>query len=121
MFALCGRALQVDANFGVSAAVTEMLMQSHDGFIKLLPALPYEWSEGAFKGVCARGAFELDFTWENKTLKQLSILSKAGEVCRLEYKPGLKISNNGKNIKYKKLPNGLVEFQTIKGSIYQAR
>jgi len=121
LFALCGRSLQVDGNFGVTAAVTEMLMQSHDGFIKLLPALPDEWSEGTFKGVCARGAFELDFAWKNKMVTQLKIKSKAGEVCRIEYKPGLKISSNGKNIKYKKLPNGLVEFQTIKGSSYQVK
>ena len=119
MFAMCGRSLQVDGNFGVTAAVTEMLMQSHDGFIKLLPALPDEWSEGTFKGVCARGAFELDFAWEKKTVTQLNILSKAGEVCRIEYKPGLKISSNGKNIKFKKLLNGLVEFQTITGMVYQ--
>ena len=121
MFALCFRSLQVDGNFGVTAAVTEMLMQSHDGFIKLLPALPDEWSDGEFKGVCARGAFELNFAWKNKMVTQLSILSKAGEVCRIEFKPGLKISSNGKNIKYKRLSNGLVEFPTSKGSIYQVK
>ncbi len=119
LFALCGRALQVDGNFGVTAAVTEMLIQSHDGFIKLLPALPDEWSDGEFKGVCARGAFELDFTWKNKKVTQLSILSKAGEVCRIEYKPGMKISSNGKKVVFKKLPSGLIEFKTIKSSVYQ--
>jgi alpha-L-fucosidase 2 len=119
LFALCGRALQVDGNFGVTAAVTEMLMQSHDGFIKLLPALPDEWSDGEFKGVCARGAFELDFSWKNKVLTKLSILSKAGEVCRMEYKPGMKISSNGKKVLFKKLSNGLIEFKTVKGSVYQ--
>jgi len=118
MFALCGRALQVDGNFGVTAAVTEMLMQSHDGFIKLLPALPDEWSEGVFKGVCARGGFELDFAWKNKTVTQLEILSKAGEVCRLKYKPGIKISSNGKKVNYKKTTNGLIEFNTVKGTVY---
>jgi alpha-L-fucosidase 2 len=121
LFALCGRSMQVDGAFGVTAAITEMLMQSHDGFIKLLPALPDEWSEGAFKGVCTRGAFELDYAWKNKMVTHLSILSKAGEVCRLEYKPGLKISCDGKNIKYKNLPNGLVEFQTLKGNIYTVK
>jgi len=118
MFALCGKALQVDGNFGVTAAITEMLMQSHDGFIKLLPALPDEWSEGEFKGVCARGAFELDFVWKNRQITKIEILSKAGEICRIEIRPGMKIISNGKKIVFKKLPDGLVEFKTEKGRIY---
>ena len=96
-----------------------MLMQSHDGFIKLLPALPDEWSEGEFKGVCARGAFELDFVWRNKIVTRLNILSKAGEICRIEYKPGLKIISNGKKVSFKKLPTGQAEFQTTKETVYQ--
>jgi len=118
LFALCGRSLQVDGSFGVTAAVTEMLMQSHDGFIKLLPALPDEWKDGAFKGVCARGAFELDYAWEDKKITQLNITSKAGETCRIENKPGLKISSNGKKIKFKKISNGIIEFETVKGAVY---
>ena len=120
MFALCGRALQVDGNFGVTAAITEMLMQSHDGFIKLLPALPDEWSDGEFKGVCARGAFELDFVWKNKQVTKIDIISKAGETCRILLKPGMKISTNGKAITVKKLPDGVVEFKTVKGGRYIA-
>ncbi len=118
LFALCGRALQVDGDFGVTAAITEMLMQSHDGFIKLLPALPDEWNEGQFKGVCARGGFELDYTWKNKTVTQVSILSKAGGICRLELKPGMKISSNGKNVVIKKTSAGLIEFSTVKNGRY---
>ncbi|MBK9570830.1 MAG: glycoside hydrolase family 95 protein [Chitinophagaceae bacterium] len=119
LFALCGRSLQVDGSFGVTAAITEMLMQSHDGFIKLLPALPDEWSDGEIKGVCARGAFELDFAWKNKTVTRLTILSKEGSLCRIEYKTGLKIMRDEKKVSYKKLPNGLAEFQTVKGMVYQ--
>lgn len=118
LFALCGRSLQVDGSFGVTAAVTEMLMQSHDGFIKLLPALPDEWNDGAFKGVCARGAFELDYIWKDKKVTTLNIKSKAGETCRIEYKQGLKISSNEKKVAFKKLPNGIVEFETIKDAVY---
>ena len=118
LFALCGKSLQVDGSFGVTAAVTEMLMQSQDGFIKLLPALPDEWSDGIFKGLCARGGFELDFVWKNKVVTQVKILSKAGEPCRIEFKPGMKISNNGKKVVFNKLANGLIAFATVKGAVY---
>ena len=118
LFALCGKAPQVDGTFGVTAAVSEMLMQSHDGFIKLLPALPEEWNDGEFNGVCARGAFELNYEWKNKKIIRLRILSKAGEVCMLEYKPGLKVKSNGKLIKYIKLLNGIIAFKTQKGLSY---
>jgi alpha-L-fucosidase 2 len=118
LFALCGKAPQVDGTFGVTAAITEMLMQSHDGFIKLLPALPDDWQTGTFIGVCARGAFELDFTWKNKQITQLKITSKAGELCRLEAKPNIKISNKGKAITFNKLAGGNIEFKTIKGEVY---
>ena len=118
MFALCGKALQVDGNFGVSAAITEMLMQSQDGYIKLLPALPDEWSEGEYKGVCARGAFELDYAWKNKMVTKLSIKSKAGEICRIAFKTGARVSYNGKTIAVKKLPDGVIEFNTVKGGRY---
>mgnify|MGYP000013410085 FL=1 len=119
MFALCGRALQVDGNFGVTAAVTEMLMQSHDGFISLLPALPDEWSEGEIAGLCARGAFELHFGWKDKKITQLDILSKAGNTCRITAAAGVTVSCNGRKIPYKKLPGGIIEFNTVKGSRYR--
>jgi alpha-L-fucosidase 2 len=118
MFALCGRSLQVDGNFGVTAAVTEMLLQSQDGWIRLLPALPAEWSEGSFTGVCARGAFELDYSWKDNKVTQLNIKSKAGETCRIEWKPGLKITSNGKAVPFKKENNRVAAFQTMKGSVY---
>jgi alpha-L-fucosidase 2 len=120
LFALCGKSLQVDGSFGVTAAVTEMLMQSQDGFIQLLPALPDEWSDGAFKGLCARGAFELDFVWKNKMVTQLKIVSKAGKVCRIENKQGFTIKSKGKTVAVKKLSNGIVEFKTVKGAVYFA-
>jgi len=120
-FAICSRAMQVDGSFGASAAITEMLLQSQEGFIQLLPALPDEWSEGRFKGVCARGGFELDYSWANKKITALNILSKSGAPCKIEWKQGLKITMNGKAVTYKKLPNGLAEFNTIKGMVYQVQ
>jgi alpha-L-fucosidase 2 len=118
LFALCGKAPQVDGTFGTTAAITEMLMQSHDGCIKLLPALPAEWTSGQFRGVCARGGFELNYTWDNKTVRSLRILSKAGEQCTIEMKPNLHIVSNGKQIKFKKNTNGTVSFNTIAGQTY---
>jgi alpha-L-fucosidase 2 len=118
LFALCGRAPQVDGTFGATAAITEMLMQSQDGFIKLLPALPDDWASGAFKGVCARGAFELDYVWKNKQLTQLKIKSKAGGICRLEALPNAKVTQNGKTVAFQKLPNGVIEIKTVKGEVY---
>jgi len=118
LFALCGRALQVDGSFGATAAITEMLVQSQDGVIKLLPALPDEWGEGKYSGVCVRGAFELDYAWKDKQVTQLKILSKAGVTCRIESRPKLKISSNGQKVKYRVLPNGQVEFDTVKGGVY---
>lgn len=118
LFALCGKALQVDGSLGVTAAITEMLMQSHDGFIDLLPALPDEWSRGEFKGVCARGAFELDYQWVDKRVTQVKILSKAGSVLRLKVDRPVQVTCNGKKEPVTKAGNGIVEFPTIKGNVY---
>lgn len=120
-FALCGRAPQVDGTFGVTAAITEMLMQSHDTFIDLLPALPDEWVDGKFSGVCARGGFELDYEWKDKKLMRLAVKSNAGEICRIKGKTPSAIMGNGKCVKFVKLPNGSIEFNTQKGFTYELR
>lgn len=69
---------QIDGNFGGAAAVAEMLVQSNENEIRLLPALPDAWETGSVKGICARGGFEIEMNWENKIIKKLIISSKTG-------------------------------------------
>ena len=77
---------QIDGNFGGTAGVTEMLMQSHMGFIHLLPALPDAWKDGEVKGLCAKGNFEVNIRWKNGELEEVVILSKNGGICEIKYK-----------------------------------
>lgn len=74
---------QIDGNFGGAAGILEMFVQSHLGKIELLPALPSALPLGSISGVCARGGFELSFTWEDSKLSSVEVLSKKGGKCTL--------------------------------------
>ena len=74
---------QIDGNFGGAAAVAEMLVQSSDKEIRLLPALPDAWPQGAVEGICARGGFEIAMEWDHKTLKTVTVTSKNGGTTNL--------------------------------------
>ena len=76
---------QIDGNFGGTAGITEMLMQSHMGFIHILPALPDAWSEGEVKGICAKGGFELSIKWNEGKPTEIIVKSNSGEKCNLRY------------------------------------
>ena len=91
---------QIDGNFGGTAGMTEMLMQSHLGFIQLLPALPDAWKSGSVKGLCARGNFEVSMKWTGNKLKRATITSKSGGMCHIRYK------------------NKTQSFRTVKGKTY---
>lgn len=76
---------QIDGNFGVVSGITEMLMQSHDAEILVLPALPKAWSSGKIKGIVARGGFKVDIEWTEGKLSQLTITSLLGNDAKLRY------------------------------------
>jgi alpha-L-fucosidase 2 len=113
-----GRVMQIDGTMGVTAGISEMLIQSHDGKIELFPALPDEWSEGEVHGICTRGAFELNMKWKQNRITNLEIISKQGGICRILMNSKMKIYSNGKKVKVKTNPDKTIEFKTVKNVKY---
>lgn len=116
---------QIDGNFGYTAGVAEMLLQSHAGYIHLLPAIPDVWSEGSISGLKARGNFELAFSWEAGKLQEAQLLSQAGKTCTLRCAQPFTVRQHGQYVVASSAiqVNGQAYFQatfpTEKGKQYQ--
>lgn len=114
---------QIDGNFGATAAIAEMLMQStsKNYVIRFLPALPSskEWSNGSVKGFCAPNNFEVSFTWNQGRLKQAKIYSGSGYDCFVQLPGGMNVyDDSGKRIRIKTISKGIVSFATKKEQNY---
>ena len=112
---------QIDCNFGYASGICEMLLQSHMGFMQLLPALPDAWSTGEVKGIKARNAFILNIKWQNGKLKEADILSQKGSVCRIYTTTPYTITCNGKQVKTTKEEENIISFPTKAGKTYKVQ
>ncbi len=119
LFSICSNALQVDGALGFSAAVAEMLVQSQNGELEFLPALPSSWRKGEIRGLRARGGFEVDLKWLDGRLWRVSILSTTGGTCRVRLPFPMSITHLGQMIMPSSVPDsGVVEFKTEPGLAY---
>ena len=112
---------QIDGNFGGTAGVAEMLLQSHEGFIDLLPALPTQWAAGLYSGLVARGNFEVSARWQNHQPVLFTIKSKIGDTCRLKYFNIEKaVVKNGAGAIVKTISSkpDFIAFETRPGEVY---
>jgi alpha-L-fucosidase 2 len=113
-----GGPFQIDGNFGYTAGVCEMLMQSHNGEIALLPALPKAWPNGSIKGLRARGGFEVDMSWEKGEVATLTLTSTLGKRCRIRSASPLAFDGGSSNPSVKTVEADLLEFDTTAGKSY---
>jgi alpha-L-fucosidase 2 len=95
-----------------------MILQSHEGELSLLPALPASWTAGEVSGLRARGGFEVGLKWTAGRLDRATLVSKLGGVCRVRSSVPLTVASQGKTVAASKPERGVVEFKTTPGGTY---
>lgn len=108
---------QIDGNFGGTAGITEMLLQSHEGCIVPLAALPDAWKCGEYNGLCARNGFELSVKWSDRKAERIEIYSGCGELCRIRTEFQNVNNSDGERIEAS-YENGILTFATTAGKTY---
>lgn len=112
-------AFQIDGNYGYSAGVAEMLLQSNLGYIDLLPALPGAWADGSVSGLLAEGNFEVSMTWAGGALESARITSGSGGNCSVKLDAGMSVRDaNGQVVDTSAADGTVVTFSTTAGSTY---
>ena len=114
---------QIDGNFGGSAGVAEMLLQSHLGtfdqrVISILPALPAAWKSGSFKGLCARGNFYLDAAWNDGRLTAVTVHAPAGGNCRIKLTEDMAAFRTEHAYTVR---DNVLTLETVPGGVYEIR
>ncbi|GGG00146.1 glycoside hydrolase family 95 protein [Paenibacillus abyssi] len=110
---------QIDGNFGFSASLVELLLQSHQGYLYFLPSLPDVWPNGYVKGIRARGGFEVNLKWKGHKLVEAEIISHQGSICNVCSGDPLSVKQvDGKTLPAHQVDNAVLSFQTEIGARY---